>query len=278
MFLQDTYVAGVDVGSTQAKAAIINEAGNIVGLGLCDVRGNIANAAQEVIELALQDAGIGMDDIDYVVGTGYGRFRIAFGDDQVTEISCHAKGAKHVFPDTSTVIDLGGQDTKAIKVGKDGNVLDFSMNDKCSAGTGRFLGAAAVVMEIPLSELGALALEAKAPVKITTTCTVFAETEIISYLSKGLKQEDILIGMHESIVSRTVSLARRVGVEEQVAFTGGVSKNPCIVKLLANMLELKLNVSEQSQHMGAIGAALFALERASGMSEPSSRSSDGVSA
>lgn len=265
MFLQETYVAGVDVGSTQAKAAILSSDAKIKGLGLCNVKGNIAQAAQRVTDLALADAGVQMGDVAYVVGTGYGRFRIAFGDDQMTEISCHAKGAKHVFPNTATVIDLGGQDTKAIKVGPEGNVLDFSMNDKCSAGTGRFLGAAAMVMDIPLSELGPLALRSKRPVKITTTCTVFAETEIISYLAKGHEQEDILIGMHESIVQRTVSLARRVGVEEEVTFTGGVSRNPCIVKLLGQMLDTNLNVGAESQYMGAIGAALFALERAGGV-------------
>jgi len=266
MFLQDTYVAGVDVGSTQAKAAILNGSAEVVGLGLCDVKGNVANAAQQVTHLALADAGVEMDALAYVVGTGYGRFRIAFGDDQITEISCHAKGAKCVFPGTQTVIDIGGQDTKAIKVGSEGNVLDFTMNDKCSAGTGRFLGAAALVLNMPVSELGAAALRSKHPVKITTTCTVFAETEIISYLAKGKQQEDILIGMHESIVQRTVSLARRVGVVEQVTFTGGVSQNRCVVGLLERMLEVELNVGPRSQYMGAIGAALFALERAGGES------------
>jgi len=264
MFLE-TYVAGVDVGSTQAKAAILNGEGEILGQGLCDVKGNVALAAQIVFDRALSNANVSEDDIAYVIGTGYGRFRISFGDDQITEISCHAKGAKHIYPGTNTVIDLGGQDTKAIKVGPDGNVLDFTMNDKCSAGTGRFLGAAAMVLEISLSELGPLALQAKHPVKITTTCTVFAESEIISFLSKGRKQEDILIGVHESISQRTVSLARRVGIVEEVTFTGGVSRNPCIVMLLEKLLEVKLNVGECSQYMGAIGAGLYALERASGM-------------
>jgi len=266
MFLQDTVVAGVDVGSTQAKAIILNESAQIVGLGLCNVKGNVANAAQQVTTLALTDAGAEMEDLAYVVGTGYGRFRIAFGDDQITEISCHAKGAKHLFPGTQTVIDIGGQDTKAIKVGPTGNVLDFTMNDKCSAGTGRFLGAAATVLNLPVSELGAAALRSKDPVKITTTCTVFAETEIISYLAKGKLKEDILIGMHESIAQRTVSLTRRVGVVDQVTFSGGVSRNACIVGMLERMLEVKLNVGDKSQYMGAIGAALFALERAGGVS------------
>ncbi|MBI1743471.1 2-hydroxyglutaryl-CoA dehydratase [Candidatus Acetothermia bacterium] len=264
MLFQEEYVAGVDVGSTQAKAVILNEAGEITGRGLGDVKGNVSQAAREVFDMALINASLREDDIAYVIGTGYGRFRIAFGDAQITEISCHTRGARHLFPNTRTVIDIGGQDTKAIRTGRDGNVLDFTMNDKCSAGTGRFLGAAAMVLEIPLPELGPLALASQNPVKITTTCTVFAESEIISYVAKGKKTEDILMGMHESIAQRTISLAQRVGIEDELTFTGGVSRNPCMVKLLEQFLGMKLNVSSESQYIGAIGAALFALERIGG--------------
>jgi predicted CoA-substrate-specific enzyme activase len=270
MYVQEEFVCGVDVGSTQAKAVIISESGNILGKGLCDVQADVAGAARQVYENALAEAKLRASEIAYVVGTGYGRFRIAFGDFQITEISCHAKGAKYLFPETRTVIDVGGQDTKAIKVGEHGNVLDFSMNDKCSAGTGRFLGAAAMVLDIPVSRLGEQALGSKNPVKITTTCTVFAESEIISYLAKGRKTEDILMGMHESIAQRTISLTRRVGVESQVTFTGGVSKNACMVKMLESLLETQINVSDQSQYTGALGAALFGLERLGGHSEGAS--------
>lgn len=261
MFMQNAYTAGVDVGSTQAKSVVLNGDGEIVGRGLCNVHGDVTNAAREVYELAVDDAGLEGDDITYVIGTGYGRFRVGFGDDQVTEISCHAKGAKHLFPETRTVIDVGGQDTKAIQVGPDGDVEDFNMNDKCSAGTGRFLQSAAKVMEIDLNELGPMSLRADGEVEITTTCTVFAESEIISYVAKGRKTENILYGVHKSITERTVSLAHRVGVESEVTFTGGVSKNDCIVQLMNELLETEVNTSDDGHYMGAIGAALFALER-----------------
>jgi predicted CoA-substrate-specific enzyme activase len=197
-----------------------------------------------------------------VVGTGYGRYKVTFGDTQVTEISCHARGGQYLFPKTRTVLDIGGQDTKAIKIGPEGQVLDFSMNDKCAAGTGRFLGAAAMALDIPLGELGPLALAAKNPVKITTTCTVFAETEIINWLARGKKVEDVLMGVHQAIATRSISLLRRVGVEDELTFTGGVTRNVAMVQILGEMLETHLNVSEEAHYMGAIGASLFALEKA----------------
>ena len=258
------YAAGVDVGSTQTKAVVINEERQIVSRALIDTGANVVAAAENAYTEALLNSGLEEQQIEYVVGTGYGRYRVTFGNTQVTEISCHGRGAVHMFPNTQTVLDMGGQDTKAIRVNPAGEILDFCMNDKCAAGTGRFLGAAAAALEIPLDDLGGTALRAERPVKISTTCTVFAESEIIGYLAKNKKMEDILLGMHESIAQRTVSLARRVGIEEEVSFTGGVSLNLCMVKLLGETLGTRLNVSEESHYMGAIGGALFALERALG--------------
>ena len=140
---------------------------------------------------------------------------MTFGNAQVTEISCHAKGAVHLFPGTRTVVDMGGQDTKAIRIGPTGDIIDFCMNDKCAAGTGRFLGAVAAALDIPLPELGAIALASDKPVKISTTCTVFAESEVLSWLGRGKKVEDILLGIHRSMVSRSVGLMRRVGIERR---------------------------------------------------------------
>jgi len=158
------------------------------------------------------------------------------------------------------VLDIGGQDTKAIRIGDSGEVTDFAMNDKCAAGTGRFLGAASFALELPLSELGPLALKSTMPVRITTTCTVFAETEIIGHLARGHRPEDVLMGMHHSIATRCASLVRRVGLAPEVTFTGGVSRNVAMVALLEEVLGTPLNVSAQSQFMGAIGAALYALD------------------
>jgi predicted CoA-substrate-specific enzyme activase len=217
-------------------------------------------AAEKSYQLALDDNNIREEEIEYVVGTGYGRYRVTFGNTQITEISCHARGAVHMFPKTITVVDMGGQDTKAIRVSPTGEIVDFCMNDKCAAGTGRFLGAASTALDIPIDELGPTALKAQKPIRISTTCTVFAESEVLSWLGKGKKIEDILWGVHQSIASRSAGLMRRVGVEEEVTFTGGVAKNVGMIKALEERLEVNLNVGEESHYMGALGAALFALD------------------
>ena len=178
------YVAGIDVGSTQAKGIIMDEYAEIVGKAILDMETNMGTAAERVFERVLANANLSPSDIAFTVATRYGRYRVTFGDLQVTEISCHARGAVAEFPKTRTVLDIGGQDTKAIRIGDLGEVTDFAMNDKCAAGTGRFLGAASFALEMPLSDLGPLALKSTRPVKITTTCTVFAETEIIGHLAK----------------------------------------------------------------------------------------------
>ena len=223
--------AGVDVGSTQTKAVIINEGLEIVGRSLIDTGANVVQAAEKAYLNALNDSGRREEEVAYVIGTGYGRYKVTFGDTQVTEISCHGRGAVHMFPNTKTVLDMGGQDTKAISVSKIGEIVDFCMNDKCAAGTGRFLGAASMALDIPLGELGAVALKSEKPVKISTTCTVFAESEVLSWLGKGKKIEDILLGVHKSISSRSIALLRRVGLNQQITFTGGVAKNIGMVEV-----------------------------------------------
>lgn len=255
------YTAGVDVGSTQTKAVIINEAKEIIGRSLIDTGANVTAAAQKAFSEALGAANLNDErEVEYVIGTGYGRYKVTFGNKQVTEISCHGRGAAHMFPATRTVIDMGGQDSKAIRVSPDGEIIDFCMNDKCAAGTGRFLGAASVALDIPLDELGPTALRAEKPVRISTTCTVFAESEVLAWLGKGKKVEDILWGVHLSISARSIGLLRRVGIEEEITFTGGVAKNIGMIKSLEEGLGKKINVSEDSHFMGAIGAALFALD------------------
>lgn len=256
------YAAGVDVGSTQTKAIIINDKLEIVGRSLIDTGANVTRAAERSFAEALATAGLKREDVVYVVGTGYGRYKVTFGDAQITEISCHARGASYLFPATRTVIDMGGQDAKGIKVGEGGEVKDFVMNDKCAAGTGRFLANAAEALGLPLDEIGKLSLQAKNPVRLTTVCTVFVESDIMSYLAQGKKIEDILGGVHSAIAARTISLVRRVGIEEEVTFTGGVSRNIGMVRALEEKLGMKLNVSPESHFVGALGASLFALERA----------------
>lgn len=262
------YAAGVDVGSTQTKAVILNEAGDIVGRALIDTGANVILAAENAYVTALQNGAIDEEEVEYVIGTGYGRYRVTFGNSQVTEISCHGRGAVHMFPGTRTVLDMGGQDTKAILVSPDGEIIDFCMNDKCAAGTGRFLGAAAAALDIPLNQLGETALRSERPVRISTTCTVFAESEVLSWLGKGKKIEDILMGVHQSIAVRSIGLLRRVGIEEQITFTGGVTRNIGMIHALEEKLETKLNVSEDSHFMGALGAALFALDHITASRQP----------
>lgn len=255
------YAAGVDVGSTQTKCAIIDQTGAIVARALVDTGANVARAGERSFAAALASGSLRRDSVVCVAGTGYGRFKVEFGDLQITEISCHAKGASLLFPATRTVIDMGGQDAKAISV-RNGDVCDFVMNDKCAAGTGRFLSAAAETLGLGVGEIGELSLRARNPVRLSTVCTVFVESDIMAYVAQGKKIEDILGGIHSAIAARTVALARRVGLEPEYTFTGGVSLNVGMVEMLEEKLGQRLNVSPDSHYMGAIGAARFALEHA----------------
>lgn len=257
------YAAGIDVGSTQTKGIILNDKREIVARALTDTGAYVTRAAERCFAEALRAGGIEREQVVYVVGTGYGRYKVTFGDAQITEISCHARGACYLFPSTRTVIDMGGQDAKGIKVGADGDVKDFVMNDKCAAGTGRFLATAAEALGMGLDDIGETSLQAKNPVRLTTVCTVFVESDIMSYLAQGKKTEDILGGVHSAIAARTISLIRRVGIEPEVTFTGGVSRNLGMVRALEEKLGMKLNVSPDSHFVGALGASIFALERAS---------------
>jgi (R)-2-hydroxyacyl-CoA dehydratese activating ATPase len=255
--------AGVDVGSTQTKAVLLGDNGErtILARALVDTGANVRKAAENAFDQCCQIAGIPQSEVGFVVGTGYGRYTISFGNAQMTEISCHARGAHFLCPGTRTVIDMGGQDAKAISVGPNGEVLDFVMNDKCAAGTGRFLANAAEVMGISLDEIGPLSLRATRPVKIATVCTVFVESDILSYLSQGKRPEDIMGGVHLAIAKRTLSLARRLTIEPEITMTGGVARNSGMVHALETVLERKMQISPDAHFMGAVGAALFALEK-----------------
>ncbi|MBZ5701731.1 MAG: acyl-CoA dehydratase activase [Acidobacteriia bacterium] len=258
------YAAGVDVGSTQTKAVIMQADGGekkMIASALVDTGANVQKAGENGFLAACKEAGIAPEQVGYVVGTGYGRYKIQFGNTQMTEISCHARGAHFLFPNTRTVIDMGGQDSKAISIGAEGNVLDFVMNDKCAAGTGRFLANAADVLAMPLDDMGPFSLKGKNPVKITTVCTVFVESDILSYLAQGKKAEDVLSGVNLAIARRTISLARRVPVEPAITMTGGVSRNVGMVKALEDVLGMKLQISPLAHFAGAMGAALYALEK-----------------
>ncbi|MFQ5908624.1 MAG: acyl-CoA dehydratase activase [Thermoplasmata archaeon] len=258
------YFAGVDAGSTTTKAVVLDAKGDLVAKSLLPTGANVTRAAERSYEEVLERLGITENDVGYVIGTGYGRYKIDFGDDQVTEISCHAKGAHLLFPRTRTLVDIGGQDTKAIRLSEEGEVLDFCMNDKCAAGTGRFLENAASILDLSLDEIGPVSLRADAPIRLSNVCTVFVESEIIAHLARGRTIEDILRGVHTAVAARTIALVRRIGIDEEVTFTGGVSRNVGMVSALKERFGTEINVSELSQYMGCLGAALFALERGEG--------------
>ncbi len=255
------YAAGIDVGSTQTKAVAIDTSRGIVARVLIDTGANVKRAGQRSLDRLLESANISRADVKFVVGTGYGRYKIEAGDTQVTEISCHARGAQILFPSTRTVIDMGGQDTKAIKIGPDGDVLDFCMNDKCAAGTGRFLAGAADVLGLTLDQIGDISLKGTKPIRLTSVCTVFVESDILSHLAQKKKIEDILAGVHEAIASRTIGLVRRVGIEPEISFTGGVARNVGMVRALEAKLGHPLNISPEAHYCGALGAALFAMDQ-----------------
>ncbi|MDP7346537.1 MAG: acyl-CoA dehydratase activase, partial [Anaerolineales bacterium] len=243
-----SHAGGVDVGSTQTKAVIVDDDGTIVGRSLIETGADVTKAAEVAYQLALAESIAEDADVGYVIGTGYGRYKVTFGDKQVTEISCHGRGASHMFPGTRTVLDMGGQDSKAIRIQPNGEIVDFCMNDKCAAGTGRFLGAASDALEIPLDDLGPTALNSEKPVRISTTCTVFAEAEVLSWLGKGRKIDDILWGVHQSIAARSFGLLRRVGIEDEITFTGGVARNIGMIKAMEDKLDIKMNVSDESHY------------------------------
>jgi len=218
-------------------------------------------AGREALEKALEDAGLEEASLDLMIATGYGRHAADFAGEKVTEITCHARGAHFARPEARTVIDLGGQDSKAIAVDENGKVRDFVMNDKCSAGTGRFLEVMAAALGIELDDLGRISLESESPASISSTCTVFAESEVVSRVAEGVSKVDIVAGIHQAIASRIYAMTVRIPVEERVIMTGGVARNQGVVSALEKKFKTEIIVPEMPQHMGALGAALIAVER-----------------
>jgi len=248
------YFAGVDIGSTMTKVVIMDQEviASVIGATGPEHR----KLANRVMEEALAKAGLPFDDITYVVATGYGRINVPFADKQITEISCHAKGVAYFLPEVRTVVDIGGQDSKGIKL-KDGRAVDFVMNDKCAAGTGRFLEVTAEGLGVKLEDMGKLSLTAKNAVRIANTCTVFATQEVVSKLAEGAALADVIAGLHEAIAARIYSMVGRLKVEREVALTGGGAKNIGLVRALEAKLGYKVLVPPEPLLTGAIGAALM---------------------
>ncbi|MFX1444404.1 MAG: acyl-CoA dehydratase activase [Promethearchaeota archaeon] len=255
-------VAGCDVGSLTGKAVILKN-GEIISTSIVPTTPKPERTAKNAMDEALENANLTLDEIEYIVGTGYGRVKIPFANSEISELSCHGKGAHSFIPSIRTIIDVGGQDCKVIKVSKDGKILDFAMNDKCAAGTGRFLEVMARTLELKLEELGPISLQSKNQAKITAQCSVFAETEVVSLMADGVEVPDIVAGIHDAIASRIMSLVYRVGLEEDLTITGGVAKNIGVVAFLEKKLGVQAKkLPVDPQLMGALGAALTAQKKA----------------
>jgi predicted CoA-substrate-specific enzyme activase len=256
--------AGVDIGSVTTKAVIINEQEEVLAFSLILTSYDRQQSGADVLELALKEAGQTKDDIVYIVATGYGRRSISFANEVLPEIVCHARGTKLLFPTARTIIDIGGQDSKVIQLDMDGVVTKFEMNDKCAAGTGRFLEVLAErILKTPVTEFGALALQSKDPCTLSSICTVFAESEIISLLSQHRTKEDIAYSMCISIAKRVISMGvgGQISYEEPIVFSGGVAKNSGVIKAIEENLGKKVITPEKQQITAALGAAIFAKER-----------------
>jgi len=252
--------AGVDVGAATAKTVILGD-DRILGYSIMPTGYDVKLAAQQVTIEAMERAGISrsIDELDYVISTGYARNAVTFANKSVTEIICHAKGAHFMIPETRTIVDIGGQDSKAIEVDEGGNVRDFVMNDKCAAGTGRFLDVMAEVLQVgAIDNMGPMSLQSGSPCNISSTCTIFAESEVVSLRAEGKSREDLIAGVHKAIASRVAVMAKRLRINPKVIFTGGVAKNIGVRSALEEEFGMDIFVPGEPQIIGALGAALLA--------------------
>jgi predicted CoA-substrate-specific enzyme activase len=250
-------VAGIDIGSITAETVLLRDE-EILAAVILPTGANSRTAAERCLNAALDQAHLSREALSKIVTTGYGRASFPLATKMVTEITCHARGAFFVHPQTRTVIDIGGQDSKVIRLDGQGRNVDFQMNDKCAAGTGRFLEVMAHALEVRLEDLGRLSRSAQRTIKISSTCTVFAESEVVSLIADNQPKEVIIRGLHDSIADRIMGMVQRVGIEAEVTLTGGVAKNNGVVQALEERLNVKLFIPPEPQIIGALGAALIA--------------------
>jgi predicted CoA-substrate-specific enzyme activase len=253
------YFAGVDIGSTMTKVVLMDKSGNLLSAIKGPTGPEYRQLANEVMRQALEQASLQIDDISYIVATGYGRLNVPFADRQITELSCHARGVSSLFPNVRTAIDIGGQDAKCMKI-DNGRLTNFVMNDKCAAGTGRFLEVTAATLGIRLEDMGDISLKATKKIQLSNLCTIFAQQEVVALLSRGEKLENILAGLHDALANRVAALARRLGIEPDLVLTGGVAKNTGIVRAMKESLGCEIFVPEEPLLTGALGAAILAKE------------------
>jgi predicted CoA-substrate-specific enzyme activase len=254
--------AGIDIGSLSTDAVVF-DGERIISYAIVPTLSSSETAAKSAYDAVLESAQLSSTEVSAVVATGYGRTSIDFADRAVTEITCHALGARRLFSEANTVIDIGGQDSKVIRLSRDGRVEDFSMNDKCAAGTGRFLEVMARSLDTKLDALGTLSALSTADVRISSTCTVFAESEVVALVAKGVPKEDIIRGLHRSVAERVFAMVTRLRAEPPYVMTGGVAKNSGVVAAIEERLGTTLLLPEEPQIVGALGAALIAAREAS---------------
>ncbi|RPI78934.1 MAG: 2-hydroxyglutaryl-CoA dehydratase [Desulfobacteraceae bacterium] len=253
------YFAGIDIGSTMTKAVIFKD--KIIASVIGPTGPEQRHLANKVMEQALAQAGLNLEAITYIIATGYGRINVPFADKQVTEISCHARGIGWLFPQAKTVIDIGGQDSKVMLI-ENNRPVNFVMNDKCAAGSGRFLEVIADSLQVPLEQLGTLSLQSTHPLEISNICTVWAEQEVTAKRAQGAPLPDLIAGVHEALANRVIRLANRLKIKEPVVLTGGGAKNQGLIQALSRQFKTPLLIPEEPLITGALGAALLGLDLA----------------
>jgi (R)-2-hydroxyacyl-CoA dehydratese activating ATPase len=257
-------VAGIDIGSITTDALLFDQEKGIAGYVILQTGADSRKVAEVAVDKVLAELGRDRSELAFVVATGCGRKRALLAKETITEITCIAKGVNYLFPEARTIVDIGGQDTKAVRIDARGRVVEFEMNDKCAAGTGRFIEVMASALKVDLDRIGDLSLGYKKDVTISSICTVFAESEVISLVSEGEELEDILYGIHRAIADRTMGLVNRLGgIEQEVVMAGGVAKNIGVVKALENVMGTSIRIPPEPQVVSALGAALLALEKMS---------------
>jgi len=254
--------AGIDIGSATSKVVLL-DGDRILGYSLIPTGAESTHSARQALNQVLNLTNLSRDSLGYIVATGYGRIIVPFAQESVTELTCHARGANWLFPSARTILDMGGQDCKAIRCNGKGQLENFMMNDKCAAGTGRFLELMARVLGLSLNDLGELSLAAETEIKINSTCAVFAKSEVTALIREGQDKKDVLAGLHSAISARVYSLLRGVGVEPDLVITGGIGKNIGVVRMVEKRVGLKAFLPEEPQIVGALGAALFARDKLS---------------
>ena len=255
------FVAGIDMGAKSSKTVILDDDKKIRGKSVVKTRPDFPAVAREALDTALQQAGLTEKDLGYVATTGFGRYNVPFRDIQITEITSAARGAAFLFPNTRCVLDIGAQSTRAMRVTENGKVREFRTNDKCAAGAGGFIERAAKYLEVKVEDVGNLSMQSNKPQDISSVCAVLAESEIINHVSAGETIEDILRGVHNSLSSRALALMKRAGLEDEVTFVGGVARQKGMVRALEETTKKKINVYEEPDMIGALGAALLSLQR-----------------